>query len=86
VLAHRRGSDADAEALFLRAIGVAREQEAKMWELRAACSLARLWRGQGKNDAASKLVGAVYGWFTEGFDTPDLRDAKALFDELESVG
>lgn len=42
--------------------------------------------GAGQNDAASKLVGAVYGWFTEGFDTPDLRDAKALFDELESVG
>ena len=72
----------EVEACFRRALGVAREQGAKMWELRAATSLARLWRDQGKRTEARALLAAVYDWFTEGFDTPDLKDAKALLDEL----
>jgi len=73
---------AKAEAYFERALAVARTQQAKSWELRAAMSLARLWRDQGKRDAASDLLAPVYGWFTEGFDTLDLKEAKALLDEL----
>jgi predicted ATPase len=73
---------AEAETGFSRAIGVAREQGAKMWELRAATSLARLWRDQGRHAEAHDLLAPIYGWFTEGFDMPDLRDAKALLDEL----
>ena len=61
---------------------VAREQHAKSWELRAAMSMARLWREQGKRDEARELLAPVYGWFTEGFDTLDLKQAKALLDEL----
>ena len=57
-------------------------QEARLWELRAATSLARLWRDQGRAAEAHDLLAPVYGWFTEGFDTPDLRDAKVLLDEL----
>jgi predicted ATPase len=64
------------------AIAVARKQEAKFWELRAAMSMARLWRDQGKRDEARELLAPVYGWFTEGFDTRDLKEAKALLDEL----
>jgi len=60
-----------------------REQQAKSWELRAAMSLARLWRDQGKVQQARELLAPVYGWFTEGFDTRDLKEAKALFDVLE---
>ena len=71
-----------AEASYRRAIERARSQEAKSWELRAATSLARLWRDQGKPAEANALLAPVYGWFTEGFDTADLRDAKALLDEL----
>jgi predicted ATPase len=71
-----------AEACFHRARAVAREQEAKMWELRAATSLARLWRDEGKHAKALDLLAPVYGWFTEGFDTADLEEAKALLDEL----
>jgi predicted ATPase len=56
--------------------------EAKSWELRAAIDLARLWQGQGKTDQATELLAGVYGWFTEGFDTPDLKEAKALLDQL----
>jgi predicted ATPase len=63
---------------------VARAQEAKSWELRAAISLARLWRDQGKREEARELLAPVYGWFTEGFDTLDLKEAKALLDELSS--
>jgi predicted ATPase len=67
---------------FDRALSVARQQQAKSWELRAAMSMARLWRDQGKRDEARDLLGLVYGWFTEGFDTLDLKEAKALLDEL----
>jgi len=64
------------------ALAVAREQQAKSWELRAAMSLARLWRDHGKPEQARELLAPVYGWFTEGFDTRDLKDAKALLEEL----
>jgi predicted ATPase len=74
--------EAKAEAYFGRALAVARAQQAKSWELRAAVSMARLWREQGKRDEARELLAPVYGWFTEGFDTPDLKQAKALLDEL----
>jgi predicted ATPase len=73
---------AKAEAYFERALAVARQQQAKSWELRAAMSMARLWRDQGKRDEARELLAPVYGWFTEGFDTRDLKEAKALLDEL----
>ena len=73
---------AKAEACFERALAVARAQQAKSWELRAAISMARLWRDQGKPDEARDLLAPVYGWFTEGFDTLDLKQAKALLDEL----
>ena len=73
---------AKAETYFERALAVAREQQAKSWELRAAMSMARLWRDQGKRDEARNLLGPVYNWFTEGFDTLDLKEAKALLDEL----
>ena len=61
---------------------IAQQQKAKSFELRAAMSMARLWRDQGKRDEARDLLGPVYGWFTEGFDTRDLKEAKALLDEL----
>ena len=70
-----------AEDCFHQALGLARHQRAKSWELRAALSLGRLWRRQGKRTAAHKLLKEVLGWFTEGFDTPDLQEAKALVDE-----
>ena len=70
------------EEYFGRAPTLARRQQAKSWELRAAMSLARLWRDQGKVHQARELLAPVYGWFTEGFDTPDLKEAKALLDEL----
>jgi predicted ATPase len=73
---------AKAEAYFERALSVARQQQAKSWELRAAMSMARLWRDQGKRNEARDLLAPVYGWFTEGFDTLDLKEAKALLDEL----
>jgi predicted ATPase len=73
-----------AEAYFDRALVVARQQQAKFWELRAAMSMARLWRDQGKRQEARELLAPVYGWFTEGFDTRDLKEAKALLDELAS--
>jgi predicted ATPase len=75
---------AKAEAYFERALVVAREQQAKSWELRTAMSMARLWRDQGKRDEARDLLAPVYGWFTEGFDTLDLKEAKALLDELHA--
>ena len=75
---------AKAEAYFERALAVARKQQAKSWELRAAMSMARLWRDQGKPDEARDLLAPVYGWFTEGFDTLDLKEAKALLDELNA--
>ena len=72
---------AEAEAYFERALAVARAQQAKSWELRAAISMARLWRDQGKRAEARDLLAPVYSWFTEGFDTLDLTEAKALLDE-----
>ena len=71
-----------AGAYFERALAVARNQQAKSWELRAAMSMARLRRDQGKRDEARELLAPVYGWFTEGFDTRDLKEAKNLLDEL----
>ena len=72
----------EAEALFGRSLEIARRQEAKTFELRAATSLARLWQRQGKRDAARALLAPIYAWFTEGFATRDLKDAKALLDDL----
>jgi predicted ATPase len=77
-------NEAKAEGYFERALTVARQQQAKSWELRAAMSLARLWRDQGKVQQARELLVPVYGWFTEGFDTRDLKEAKALLGELAS--
>jgi predicted ATPase len=77
-----KGSFEAAEADFVQALSVARCQNAKMWELRSAASLARLWRDQGKRDQAHELLAPVCGWFNEGFDTLDLKDAKALLEQL----
>lgn len=82
VLLHKQGKLAEAEASFQTAIDVARRQHAKMWELRATVALSRLWQQQGKRAEARRLLGEIYGWFTEGFDTPDLLAAKSLLDEL----
>jgi predicted ATPase len=71
-----------AETYFEHALAVARQQQAKSWELRGAMSMARLWRDQGKPDEGRELLAPVYGWFTEGFDTLDLKQAKALLEEL----
>jgi predicted ATPase len=68
---------------FFQALTVARHQQAKAWELRTAMSLARLWQSQAKRQDAYDLLAPVYGWFTEGFDTTDLIEAKGLLDELE---
>ncbi len=76
------GNGAEAEACFKQAIEIARGQSAKSFELRAAMGLARLWHGQGKRAEARDLLAPVYGWFTEGSDTADLKDAKALLDDL----
>jgi predicted ATPase len=73
-----------AQGYFERALTVARQQQAKSWELRAAMSMARLWRDQGKRDEALDLLAPICGWFTEGFDTLDLREARILLDELSS--
>jgi DNA-binding SARP family transcriptional activator/predicted ATPase len=86
------GAEAAAEACFQRAIDLARQQQAKSWELRAAMSLCRLWQRQGKREEAlptagrraHQLLAGIYGWFTEGFDTPDLKDARALLEELSA--
>ena len=71
-----------AQASFDRALAIARQQQARSWELRAATSMARLWRDQGKPQQARELLAPVYGWFTEGFDTHDLKEAKSLLEEL----
>jgi predicted ATPase len=71
-----------AEACFQRALDVARRQQAKWWELRAAMSLARLWQHQGKRAEARELLAEIYGWFTEGFETTDLQEAKAFLETL----
>ena len=81
-LAHSPAAQADAEAHMGHALDIARRQEAKGLELRAATSLSRLWRQQGKRKEARELLAPVYGWFTEGFDTADLQEAKALLEEL----
>jgi predicted ATPase len=78
----REPDAAKAQAYFERALAVARQQQAKSWELRSAISLARLWRDQRKRVEARELLAPVYGWFTEGFDTRDLKEAKALLEEL----
>ena len=78
----RATSDGEAEQSFIHALDVARQQSAKSWELRTAMSLARLWQKQGKHTEARELLTGVYSWFTEGFDTQDLNDAKALLEEL----
>jgi len=78
-----RSGDADeAEACFDRALAVAREQQARWLELRASVSLARLWQAQGRREEARELLSGIYDWFTEGFDTVDLVEAKALLAEL----
>jgi predicted ATPase len=71
-----------AEASFRQALAVAAERQAKLWELRAATRLARLWRDQRRRNEAHDLLSPIYDWFTEGFDTADLKDAKALLDAL----
>jgi predicted ATPase len=73
---------AQAETCFHQALDIARQQQAKSWELRAATSLARLWQSQDKGQDAYELLAPIYGWFTEGFDTADLQEAKALLGEL----
>jgi predicted ATPase len=77
-------SDRHAERWLGRALRTARNQDARLWELRAATSLARLWRDQGKRTAARDLLAPIYGCFTEGFETPDLKEAAALLAELAS--
>jgi predicted ATPase len=78
-----RGPEAEAEECFLKAIEIARKQQAKSLELRAVMSLSRLWQQQGKKDEARQMLAEIYGWFTEGFDTVDLQEAKALLEELK---
>jgi len=82
----KSGAEAEAEACFQKAIEVARRQEARSWELRATMSLCRLWQSQGNRQEAREALAAIYGWFTEGFDTPDLQEAKALLEELSAGG
>ena len=79
---HSAEHDVEAETCFHQALSIARHQQAKSWELRAATSLARLWQSQGKRQDAYDLLAPVNNWFTEGFDTADLQDAKALLEEL----
>jgi predicted ATPase len=75
-------NQSDAESCFNQALDVSRRQQAKSLELRATMSLSRLWQYQGKKEEARRLLSKIYGWFIEGFDTADLKDAKALLDEL----
>ena len=82
LLAQSPDNHTEAETCFQHALSIAQSQSAKSWELRAATSLARLWQQQGKRDEARQLLGDIYGWFTEGFDTADLKDAKAFLDAL----
>ena len=72
----------EAEEYFQKAIDIARQQQAKSWELRASTSLARLWQQQDKREDARQLLAEIYGWFTEGLDTKDLQEAKTLLEEL----
>jgi len=82
LLHHARGEPEEAEVCFQQALTIARRQQAKSWELRAAMSLARLWQQQDKRAEARALLAPIYGWFTEGFDTADLQEAKAFLEEL----
>jgi predicted ATPase len=82
LLRQNHSNAAKALSCFQRAIEIARKQSAKSWELRATTSLARLLATQGRNDEARAMLTEIYGWFTEGFDTADLKDTKALLDEL----
>jgi len=82
LLAHPTGNHLEAESCFHRSLDIARRQQAKSLELRAAASLSRLWQQQGKRQEAHDLLAPVYAWFTEGFDTADLQEAKALLEEL----
>jgi predicted ATPase len=77
-----QGREVRAEADLHRAIDVAHRRSAKSWELRATLSLCRLWHSQGRFGEARRILAEIYGWFTEGFDTPDLQEAKALLEEL----
>jgi predicted ATPase len=86
LLQHAVAQPGEAETCFRQALDIARRQQAKSLELRAAMSLCRLWQRQGKRDAARQLLAEVYGWFTEGFDTADLQEAKALLEELPGEG
>ena len=80
----RQGHTEAAEELYRKAMSIAEQQGAKLWELRAAASLARLRLDPGRHAEARDILAPVYAWFTEGFDTPDLKDAKALLDELDA--
>ena len=80
----RQGHPEAAEELYRKALSIAREQEAKLWELRAAVSLARLRGDQGHGAEAHDMLAPIYSWFTEGFDTPDLREARAMLEKLRS--
>ena len=82
LLAASTNNHTEAENCFSQALDIARRQQAKSWELRAAVSLGHLWRQQGKVEEAHKMLSEIYGWFTEGFDTSDLKEAKALLDDL----
>jgi predicted ATPase len=83
-LLRAQGTDeAEVERVYRQAIEVARQQQARSWELRATMSLCRLWQGQGKREEAQQMLAEIYGWFTEGFDTPDLKEAKVLLEELD---
>jgi predicted ATPase len=84
ILVRDSSMTAAAEASFRKAIGIARSQSAKWWELRATTSLARLLAKQGKRDEARTMLAEIYYWFTEGFGTADLKDAKVLLDELRA--
>jgi predicted ATPase len=82
LLAQSADRVAEAATCFQHALTIARQQQTRWWELRAAMSLARLWQQQGKRTEAHELLAPIYGWFTEGFDTADLQEAKALLEEF----
>jgi predicted ATPase len=86
LLAQAATNQRQAERYFRQALTIARRQQAKSWELRAAISLCRLWQQQGRRDEARELLAPIHGWFTEGFDTADVQEAKALLEEFSSGG